>query len=455
MTADIMSLLRKTALAIGMLLAMALILFVHPAASDSSGRITLQLWHVSGAEDDESPVPAWFNKSQNRIRVAPVGLPFGEIDQKFLTAVVGDIPPDIFEFFGPVPQWSSREALMALDRFIERDHFDRTAIFPRLWPEMMWEGHTFAIPIGVGNEAFYWNKQHFREAGIDPERPPETWDDLTTYALKLTSYDKDGNIVRAGYLPGYWSPLGFSLFLNWPLQLGAQFLSADERRVIMNTTATVEALNWEAGLFEKLDRDAVIRKKSSFGYGPQHGFLSGQLSMIVHKSTLPQDIHKFAPGLDYGAAPLPIPRGGKRAVIAGSLWIAIPSGSKHPEEAWDYIKYCTQASAQIRAAAEMSRKNIITFFPANIEAANSPVVLSQPNMDVFVKSMDWAYSSTVAPLAHMVFWRSYHDAWERVMRGQETGSVAMRRVQTDVQRMLDEQLAYNEFYRNRLRQPGK
>ena len=65
------------------------------------------------------------------------------------------------------------------------------------------------------------------------------------YAKKLTTYE-NGAIKRAGYMPGYWSAGGSPLFLNWPVQLGARFLSADGTKVTLETTAGIEALEWEA-----------------------------------------------------------------------------------------------------------------------------------------------------------------------------------------------------------------
>jgi multiple sugar transport system substrate-binding protein len=123
---------------------------------------------------------------------------------------------------------------------------------------MTWENKIYAIPTGAACEAFYWNKEHFRQAGLDPERPPKTWKELEEYALKLTLRNERGEIARAGYIPGYWDPFGTALFAHWALQKGARFLSEDGRRVKLTSPACVEALEWEANLFEKLGRDELI-----------------------------------------------------------------------------------------------------------------------------------------------------------------------------------------------------
>lgn len=437
---------QRASIAVLVAIGLSLILFVRAPQVQHGDRVVLTMWQVRGAEEVDPPVPQWFNEDQDAIFVHAVGLPFLEIEQKFLTAAVGNVPPDLFEYFGSVAQWSTRGALMPLDEFMERDGFDRSAIFPALWEEMMWDGRTYAVPTGSANEAFYWNKDHFREAGLDPEKPPATWAELEEYAVRLTTYDDRGNIQRAGYIPGYWSPFPTPLFLNWPVQKGAQFVSEDGTRVMLAEPPNIEALEWEGRLVERLGREALLRKRSSFGFGPQHGFISGQLSMIVHKSSFPEEIEKDGPHLNYGAAPLPIPEGGQPAVIAGSVWIGIPAGARNPDLAWEFIKYYASAPVQARNARFAAEMDLAAFFPANIEAANSSFQQSLPHMDVFVSSMDFARSSTVVPLAHTQFWRAYQTAWDKVMRGSATAREALLEAEREVQRALDEQLAYNLFY---------
>jgi multiple sugar transport system substrate-binding protein len=451
MWASLTKLIGRIALVLGALGITGLFVFVRPKDDTPRDRTVIRLWQVTGAEDVEPVIPNWFNESQEKIHARQIGLPFLEIEQKFLTSAVGNFPPDLFEYFGSVAQWSTRGALLPLDEFIERDKFDPSIIFPALWNEVMWDGRTYAIPTGAANEAFYWNKDHFRKAGLDPDRPPATWSELEQYALKLTVYARDGSIERAGYIPGYWGPFPTALFLTWALQKGAKFISDDGTRVHLAERPNIEALEWEGRLFEKLGREKLILKRSSFGYGSQQGFLSGQLSMIVQKSSFIQELEKFAPDIDYGVSPLPIPDGGKQATMAGPVWIGIPSGAAHPEEAWEYIKFCTRADVQIRSAKFIAEKNLASFFPSNIEAANSPFQMSLPHMNVFVDSMQWGHTFTVVPLAHTQFWRAYQQAWDSVMRGNKNAEEALKQAEATVQIALDEQLAYSDFYREYLK----
>ena len=434
----------------GILLVFGLILFVRPPEPEVSEGTPLELWHTTGADESEFQPASWFNASQENIFVNAVALPFLQIEQKFLTSIVGGIPPDVFVYFGSVAQWSSRGALLPLDEYMQRDGYDRSRAFETLWPEMTWNDQIFAIPVGVGIDAFYWNKEHFREAGLDPERPPQTWEELKEYAILLTEMNEAGKIEQAGYIPGYWSPFATPLFLYWPLQLGAEFLSEDGRTVTLTSDACVEALEWETSIFEEIGREALFEKRASFGYGTQHGFLSGELSMIEQKSSFVEEIRKFAPDLDYGCSQFPSPPGKAPVTTLGPVWVGIPRGAKHPEEAWEFIKFFTSDETQLRAAKYSIENNEVGFFPANIEVARSPIQLTVPCMPVFLESMETAHSPTVVPLAHVTFWREYGKAWDLAIRGIKSPREALEEAEREIQKALDSQIEYDRYYREYL-----
>ena len=63
-----------------------------------------------------------------------------------------------------------------------------------------------------------------------------------------------------------------------------------------------------------------------------------------------------------------------------------------------------------------------------------------------MKSMEWGHTASVVPLAHSQFWDSYAKAWDSVMRGNKTPEEALRYAEETVQKALDEQIEYNQFY---------
>ncbi len=190
-------------------------------------------------------------------------IPWQEHEKKILTAVLSGEPPDIISQFNPVAQWASRMALTPLNDFIEHDAFDSTVFFPALWQEMKWYGETFALPIKTASFAFFYNNELFRSAGLDPEKPPKTWDEVKEYSKKLTKYDQDGNLTQMGFIGEYsglpnHGDMPTALLMAW--QLGAQFLSKDGSRVRFTDPNVIRALQWVSDF----DKEYDIKKLTTF-----------------------------------------------------------------------------------------------------------------------------------------------------------------------------------------------
>ena len=69
--------------------------------------------------------------------------------------------------------------------------------------EMTFQGKIWGIPSGVDDRVLYWNKDAFEAAGLDPDTPPTTWDELLMYAELLTIKDDVGNFEQIGFIPNF------------------------------------------------------------------------------------------------------------------------------------------------------------------------------------------------------------------------------------------------------------
>jgi multiple sugar transport system substrate-binding protein len=182
---------------------------------------------------------------------------------------------------------------------------------------------------------------------------------------------------------------------------------------------------------------------AGLGTADQHGFLSGKLGMAVLDLSFLDQIETYAPGLDYGVAPIPTFPGRPTASSAGSWWLAVPRGARHPEAAWAFIRFATEKATQLAEVAATEED----LFPANRLAAEDPRFISSPAMRVFADQMAVAHSPTVVPLAHDVFWREFFGAQERVLFGLQTPGEALAQAERVVQDALDRARAYDDFVR--------
>jgi multiple sugar transport system substrate-binding protein len=423
----------------------ASVLMWNPSAKReyTDGKTHIRYWTIVGMKDVIPYFARTFGDVQGRIVVETTPIPWQEHEKKILTAVVSGDPPDVVNQITPVAKWASRMALLPLDEFIRRDRFDTTMIFPALWDEMRWRGRIYAIPVYSGSYALFYNKAAFREVGLDPERPPRSWDEVWEYNERLTRRDERGRLTRMGFIPNYGNVQTFML-MAW--ERGAKFLSDDGLRVNLADTAVVRALEWVVRFYQHFAVRDVSAFTGGFGFAEQHGFISGKLAMMVLDSSFPDQIKLYRPTLDYGVALVPTFDGCPPASASGSWWMAIPSGAKYPEAGWEFIKYAVSKEIQLREV-EMTEESL---FPANRLAASDPRFMKNHEREVFVTMMDYSHSPSVVPMAHDVFWREVMGAQERVMHGQQNPVEALRQGEDVLQKVLDEAMDYDKYVQSKL-----
>ncbi|HXK20507.1 MAG TPA: extracellular solute-binding protein, partial [Polyangiaceae bacterium] len=216
----------------------------------------------------------------------------------------------------------------------------------------------WGLPTTPASVALHWNKRLFREAGLDPEKPPETLEELDAMAEKLTKWEvtlpSGEKQTRVGYLPdvpasqkrllqvgflpmepAWWS-------YGWGFVFGGKLIDGD--KITAASPENIQAYEWLASYSKKLGVSSVQRFRSGFGSfaSAQNPFLSGQLAMEMQGVWMYNFIKKFADGMQWGAAPFPAPaahperRGTANAEVD---LLVIPTGSEHPDEAWTFIKY--------------------------------------------------------------------------------------------------------------------
>ena len=143
------------------------------------GRVTVTYWEKwTGFEGEamQATVDA-FNRSQPRIFVKL--LTISQVDQKMILATAGGVPSDVAGLWSyNVNVYADQNALLYLDQYCARAEISREDYIPCYWEMCRHRGHTWALPSTPASVALHWNKQLFREAGLDPERPPTTIEQL-------------------------------------------------------------------------------------------------------------------------------------------------------------------------------------------------------------------------------------------------------------------------------------
>ena len=182
----------------------------------------------------------------------------------------------------------------------------------------------------------YYNKKMFEEAGLDPEQPPRTWDELIAYADMLTLRRDDGTLVRTGLSlrkTGY-KPGTAEKWLTFLYSAGGQPFSDDGTEVRFNSKAGRDALDLYRTILFDRKIDAVTLE------GDQAGFGQERVAMFLREMHVIRWLEEYYPDLSFGVAPVP----GKMGSISSGgsyLWV-VSKDSPHQEAAWRFIQFLMQ-----------------------------------------------------------------------------------------------------------------
>ncbi len=343
----------------------------------------LRVWITWG--DDPEQIQELFNR-YTEISGIPVEVNSPVEDEKVVAALSGSEPPDVLVLGGPEPvsTWVNEGLVAPLDDIAAANNLDLEDIYPAMRAQGFLDGKYYALPWGTDTYALYWNKDLFEEAGLDPEKPPETMSEFAEYADKLTKVEADGSISQIGFVPNFsWSHLE-----QYVSMFGGYFVSEDGTKFLLDTQPVIDALKWEQEFYNKYDPEEVIRFTSSLGDydGAEHGFISGKVAMMVDGEWFVGDnfIGAYNPDLWYGVAPLPYPddhpeRAGTN-LVAGTVAL-IPSGVKNLEESGKLFAW--MMSPEIVADEMVFNFNL----PSSKTAAEDPRFAEN---EKFVKFMELA-----------------------------------------------------------------
>jgi len=447
-------LFKKAAIAVGIILIL-LLLFWPTSKQNMDGKIHLRYWYATGQKEEIPYHVKLFNQTHDSIVVKAVPIPWQESEKKVLTAVLSGNPPDIVDQFVPVVKWASRLALIPLDSFIIKDHFDTSVIFPALLREMKYDGRIFALPTATVSYALFYNKKLFRQAGLDPQKPPRTWNEVKEYSKRLLKKDRDGHITQMGFIFYLGRKLTASQQTNEPALLmawekGVSFINKRGDKINLVNKEMIEIIKWILEAQKDYSLNDLLSFTAGFGYGDQHAFISEKVAMMVLGCNFPDNIARYAPDLDYGVAIIPTFEGCPTASPSGSWWMGIPRGAKNAQAAWQFIKYATDKNVQLKSIKAMDE----SLFPANRLAANDPSFLTSKANKIFLKEIEFAHSQSIVPLAHDVFWREFYSALERIMFGKQSPAASLGQAQQIIQQELNQAINYDHYVREHIHFPG-
>ncbi len=444
------------------LLAAFLVVFIwtagcapHRPTHTEDGRILVRYWEKwTGFEGAAmQAVVDDFNRSQDRIFVDM--LTVSEIDQKLMLAIMGGHPPDVAGLWSHnVNVYAERGALTPLDSFLDRAGITQDDYIPVFWDLCEHRGFMWALPSTPASLALHWNKRLFREAGLDPDRPPRSIAELEAMNERLTTVRivRDGErmeipfselteaereaqaftVLRMGHLPdepGWWIPM-------WGFWFGAD-LAADDRTITAVSPENLEAFEW----IQMYPRTYGLHNLRRFGSAlgafasPQNAFLDEQVAMILQGVWMFNFIDRYAPHMEWGVAAFPsvdLDRLPDVTIVESDV-LVIPNGATHPKAAFEFIQYVNQRDPMEKLVIGQRK-----FSPLAETSDDFIERHPNPHIETF---MELAQSSGARYEPRLSVWNEYRDemvvAAERIFSMRVTPEEALSSVEDRIQRRLD------------------
>lgn len=322
----------------------AAVVYTEAAARppERKDRVVVTYWEKwTGFEADAMrDVVDKFNRSQDRIFVD--FLTVSGIQNKTLLATAGGIPPDVAGLFGAnLAQYASSGSAIPLDSFVQSSDIRKEDYIPGYWEMCQFDGQTFAMPSTPASYALHVNRGAWKEAGLDPSRPPQTLEEFEAMNDRLTIRKPDGGLKQAGFLPSYNNKD------VWGFMFGSRFWDPETGQATANGPENVRAFEWGRRYAEKYGKTYMADFQQGFGSfsSPENPFFDGKLASVMQGVWMANFIGRFRPDMDWDAFPFPHPADRpdlKNTTFLDLDILVIPRGAKHPKEAWEFVKFVQQ-----------------------------------------------------------------------------------------------------------------
>lgn len=319
-----------------------------------------------------------------------------------------------------------QDAIIAFDDVVEtaEEKAWLDSFYPALMENGRTGGKTWGIPFQRSTIVMYYNKDAFRAAGLDPNQPPSTWDELVDAGKKLKAADgsKWGLMIPSTGYP-YW------MFGALTMQNGQVLMNPDGNTTFFDHPAVIEALQF----WRDLGRKHQIMPHGTIEWGTlRQNFLEGNTAMMWHTTgnlTAVKDNATF----DFGVAMLPAAKRRGSPTGGGNFYIFKKTSPEERKAAMRLIKFMTDPE---RSAEWSIKTGYVGISPATYET---------PQLKSYIQAFPYAavardqFEFATAELSTYQTGRvrkALDDAIQAALTEAKTPAAALAEAQSTAERLL-------------------
>jgi len=293
-----------------------------------------------------------FNSSQNDVRVTVVNqTTYQDTLNKFRAGLSsGDLPDLVMIEDTGLQQMIDTQAVLPAQACVDAEKYDLSDHLKRVVDYYSVKGKLWPMPFNVSNPVLYFNKRAFQSAGLDPNNPPKTLDEVKSAAQKL----KDSGAVSQA---GFGLKLSPSHIEQWSALAGKAYVNNGNGR---KSRASAAVFDNETGreiftFLNEMVSQGLARtnpNEGAQGFDNLIGIGNGNFGMTIDTSAALGTIQQLLAGGEYpnvelGVAPMPGPKGrGGVLVGGGANYIVKKSSPEKQAAAWQFAKFLNDPESQ-------------------------------------------------------------------------------------------------------------
>jgi sn-glycerol 3-phosphate transport system substrate-binding protein len=338
--------------------------------------VEITYWHSAQRANEETlqRLTDRFNSSQGDVRVTLVNqTTYVDTLNKFRAGLSsGDLPDLVMIENTGVQQMIDTQAVVPAQACVKADKYDLSDNLERVVDYYSVKGTLWPMPFNVSNPVLYYNKKAFQTAGLDPNSPPKTLDEVKSAAQRL----KDSGTVSQA---GFGLKLAPEYIEHWSALAGKTYVNNGNGRKSRATATTFDNATGKKIFTFLADMVNSGLARTNPADGPQMfdnllGIGNGNFGMAIDTSAALGSIQQVLssgeyPNVELGVAPMPGPKGkGGVLVGGGANYISRKSSPEKQAAAWRFAKFLNDPQTQAEWAIGTG------YVPIRKSAADMPQV---------------------------------------------------------------------------------
>jgi sn-glycerol 3-phosphate transport system substrate-binding protein len=373
-----------------------------------------------------------FEKENPGIKMKPIySGSYQESITKAMTAVKGGDPP-VMSILLSTDMFSliDEDAIVSFDGLLKTpdDQAWLKSFYPAFMENSQTGGKTWGIPFQRSTIVMYYNKEMFKEAGLDPNKPPETWTETTAYAQKLTKRDASGKVTQWGVqIPSSGFP--YWLFQALAIENGATLMNSAGTETYYDKPEAIGALQYWVDLVSKykVHPEGIVE----WGTTPKD-FFEKKVAMIWTTTGNLTNVKANAK-FDFGVAMLPASKQRGSPTGGGNFYIFAKSTPAQRDAALKFIKWVTTPQRAAQWGIDTG------YVAVRADAWDTPVmkqyVAGFPPAAVARDQLPFA-KAEFATHDNQRVTKSLNDGLQAALTGTKTPEAAMKDAQRESERIL-------------------